>query len=201
MNTTALFVEIIVIGAGGTIWLALLVLSVFGYNWIPWKEATSIVTLVPVLSLIYVLGIVIDRLADQLYSTWDKKLRKQEFSSNEEYHNARTYVYNYAPDRIISLFEYGRSRLRISRAWSINCLLLTICIPLLIWARFPKTPSSTQQAITIFGITVFGLGTIATFFAWKKLATNDYKRLFETYFFLRNEKSDGIQATKQTFPK
>ena len=32
MNTTDLFVELIIIGIGGAIWLLLLIFSVFGYD-------------------------------------------------------------------------------------------------------------------------------------------------------------------------
>lgn len=197
MNTTDLFVELIVIGAGAAIWLTLLILSIFGYAWVPWKEISSIVTLIPFLAITYVLGLIMDRLSDRLYSTWDKELRRRVFSSNEEYHSARTFVYTYAADKIIDLFEYGRGRLRISRGWSINCLFLTINIPIFVWTRFPRAEFSMRLAIS--SILIFGLGATATLATWKKLAINDYKRLAETNTFLKNERAELIAT--QSYPK
>lgn len=187
VNTTNLFVELVVIGVGATLWLTLLMFSVFGYKWVPWDKVTSASMLIPLLSITYVLGIIMDRLADQLYVRWDGKLRKKEFPSDGEYYSARTYVYSHATDRIIALFEYGRSRLRISRAWSINCSFLSIGIPLFFWTRFPQMQSSTRIGIVAFSVAIFGLGAMATWFAWKKLALNDYRRLAETNTFLRRE--------------
>ena len=43
MNTTALFVEFIIIGSGAMSWLGLLFLSLFGYAWIHWDKVTSVV--------------------------------------------------------------------------------------------------------------------------------------------------------------
>ncbi len=57
MSTASLFVELVVIGVGALSWVVLLVLSVFGWNWVPTERVFSSVALVPLLSLIYVFGI------------------------------------------------------------------------------------------------------------------------------------------------
>lgn len=190
MNTTNLFVELIVIGAGAFFWLLLFTLSLFGYDWFPWEKvgaATAI--LLPLLTVTYVLGIVVDRLADRLFSKWDKRLRYTHgFPNNDEYHIARNHVYTYAVDRLIALFEYGRSRLRITRAWSINFVMLTLSSLVFIWTRLSNLPNSNRWMITVFCFTLFSFGAGVTFSAWKKLAINDYKRLKETYDFLVSNK-------------
>jgi hypothetical protein len=68
MNTTSIFVELIVIGVGTATILVLLALTVLGYDWVPWSKLTSISVAVPCLSVVYVLGIAFDRLADRLLS-------------------------------------------------------------------------------------------------------------------------------------
>ena len=180
MNTTNLFVELIVIGIGTLFVLIFMILSVFGYEWIPWDKITSSTMLIPLLSVTYLLGIIIDRLADQIYRKWNRKLRLNHFSSNEEYHEARTYVYQFASERIISLFLYGRSRLRISRAWSLNCILLTMTIPLFICTRLSQIPNKIRISIIIFSIILFGLGAIVTCLTWNKLAKNEFA-IFSLY--------------------
>jgi hypothetical protein len=186
MNTTELFVEIIVIGVGVDLWLGLLILTFFGYSWIPWGQFTSIVSLVPFLAVTYVLGITIDRLADQIYSRWDKKLRSYKFTNNAEYHQARTATYTHASDNIIDLFEYGRSRLRISRSWSINFALIGTFISTFIWFNFPSLAAGLRIRVMITSIFIFGSLCILNVLAWRKLAINDYKRLAEMRDFIKS---------------
>jgi hypothetical protein len=191
LSTTDLFVELVVIGTGPVVWLAVLILSVLGYNWIPYDETIALLALLPLLSVAYVLGIVVDRLADSLFGVWDKPLRRSAFPDNAEYRSARTYIYIHATETIIGLFEYGRSRLRISRAWSLNWALLAIGAPILVWTRFRWLPFGTRVAVSIGCFVVCGLGAITTWFVWRKLAVSDYKRLAETYALLREERQDG----------
>jgi hypothetical protein len=185
MNTTNLFVELVVIGVGTLFSLILIVLSCFDYRWISWDKVTSSTMLIPLLSITYLLGIVTDRIADAILDSWNKKLRFKTFSTNEKYHEALTYVYNYANERIISLFLYGRSRLRISRAWIFNCIFLAITVPIFVWTRLPQIPNNTRISIIIFSTIIFGMGTVVNCFTWRKLTINDYKRLAETNTMLR----------------
>lgn len=180
MSTTNLFVELIVIGLGALAALMLTTMTIFGYEWIPWDKLTSSTMLIPFISVTYLLGIIIDRFADQIYNSWKRELRLKQFRNNDEYHQARTFVYQFANEQIILLFIYGRSRLRISRSWSINCIFLIITIPVFIWFRCSQLSNNTKILITIFSTLVFGAGTLATYLTWNKLAKNDYKRLAET---------------------
>jgi len=104
---------------------------------------------------------------------------------------ARTYTYTYATDKIVNLFEYGRSRIRISRSWFINNLMLIFSIPIFVWTQFANVPFTLRLSITFFGLIVFSVFSIATFITWKKLVINDYQRLLETYTFLRSEKNNN----------
>ena len=45
MATTALFVELIVIGVSATAWVAFLVLAIFGYSWLTFERFSSLSTL------------------------------------------------------------------------------------------------------------------------------------------------------------
>jgi len=188
MNTTNLFVELIVIGAGAATWVGLLLMSLFGYNWLSLTEITSVIVLIPSISLIYFLGIIVDRLADEIFSKYDKEIRNKYFPDNNIYHEARTYTYTYATDRIINLFEYGKSKMRITRAWSINNLLLAISTSIFVLTRFPSTSLNTRLLITVFATITFAICFLATLIAWKKLTHNDYKRLAETFEFLKYER-------------
>lgn len=188
MSTTDLFVEIIIIGIGGLIWLILLILSFLGHQWVPWDKAVSLTSLIPFLAITYILGIAVDRISDQIFSIWDKDLRRAQFSSNEEYHFARNYIYTYANEKIIDLFEYGKSRIRISRAWSINFILIAFSAILFISLNSNSLNLNNKASLLL--VTVFGcfIGTASNLLAWRKLAKNDYKRLNEMFLFLKQEK-------------
>ncbi|WP_373527795.1 hypothetical protein [Nostoc sp.] len=187
MNTTALFVELIVIGAGAAIWLIILLLSVFGYTWIPWKETTAFVALIPVLSVVYVLGIVVDYLAFLLYWKWNERLRRQKFLNNEEYESTRIYVYTYATSNIINRLEYDRSRIRIVRAWSINCFILGINTIIFVWTQLSLIRFSLRLNISIFSALAFGIGVVSTLYAWRTLNLGYYLQIYQASVFMKNE--------------
>ena len=67
MSTTNLFVELIVIGIGAAIWVVLAALAVFGYSWVPLDQVFSTFAAAPFLGVVYVLGIILDRVADAVF--------------------------------------------------------------------------------------------------------------------------------------
>jgi len=67
MSTTDLFVELIVIGTGAVIWLSLLIFSRFDLPQINPDSLYSLVILLPFASITYVIGIMMDRVADTVW--------------------------------------------------------------------------------------------------------------------------------------
>jgi hypothetical protein len=64
MSTTTLFVELVVVGVGALAWVCLLLMAGLGHEWVPVDKLFSPSATVPVLALVYLLGIVTDRVAD-----------------------------------------------------------------------------------------------------------------------------------------
>jgi hypothetical protein len=130
VKTTSLFVELVVVGIGGAIWIVLLVLSFFGWSWIPTDLHISIAALIPALSLIYLIGTISDRVADGIIDcAWRSRSIKKWFGSYEIYTNNRLR----ALENIKSLatpLEYIRSRLRVCRGWALNSLLISVIFPI-----------------------------------------------------------------------
>ena len=178
MQTTNLFVELIVIGFGAVIWLSLILLSVFGYAWIPFNQVLSLPALVPIVAASYILGIVVDRLTDSASSYWDGKLRDQHFTDQQVYQNARTIIYSQSTS-LKDWFQYGRSRLRICRGWIFNALLCLCSLLAFIWIRLPE--NSPRIRLTIAGFLFFSSLAISFAFAWYKLTNNEYLRLSKEY--------------------
>src|SRR5688500_14525156 len=79
MAVSIIFVEILFAGLQASIWLALFLAAIFGTSWIDWnalKGWETLATLI-VLGLSYALGVLIDRVADSLFSPLDHKLRRK----------------------------------------------------------------------------------------------------------------------------
>ena len=86
MNTTALFVELLVIGFGVGFWLVLLVIAAFGLPGFAASGSTLFFTALPTLATLYVLGIVWDRIADALFQRyWGDALRAAYFAGYYEW--------------------------------------------------------------------------------------------------------------------
>src|SRR3954453_23996190 len=98
MNTTNLIVELIVIGVGASIWVSLLILALFGYTWIPGKDllATPALILAPGLAIVYLLGVVTDRLSDSLLGKlWSGKWMERTYGSNRsQYYRDRALIFH-----------------------------------------------------------------------------------------------------------
>jgi hypothetical protein len=73
MGTTNLFVELVVIGIGAAIWIVEIILACFGYEWIDAKYFQSTLATVVSVALVYILGIVLDRIADGLFEGYLSK--------------------------------------------------------------------------------------------------------------------------------
>ena len=201
MSTTSLFVELIVSGMGTVAWLLLLVFSIFDYSWILGQKLTDLLTLVPFLALVYVLGLIADHLAHHLYKRifykLDRRIRRQSFDKHANYENIeideefvatlKVYVYFHASENIMERFEYDRSRLRIARAWGVNFVFLAISTLIFVWTSLLQIDISTKVTISIFSMIFCGLGAVAAFHTWKDLTKWEYDQLRRINDLLRAE--------------
>lgn len=179
MNTTSLFVELLIIGVAAFIWAALLILTLFGYEWIQEDRLFSMLTILPGITIIYVLGIVTDRAADAFFETW--------FQGEErdmEYYKSRQIVFTRS-DRLSDILEYGRSRLRICRGWAFNSVFIFITLNSFVWIRLQA--DTPRNAISLFGSVAIILLAYACWLAWKKLDRAEFQRSKANAEFLLND--------------
>jgi hypothetical protein len=190
MSTTSLFVELLVIGAGAAIWVVLLTLAFFGVDWLPagGSKDLALPMLLPALSVTYVLGILVDRLADRVLDGQADRLRAKRFSSREDYRHARTLIYTQS-ESLKELFEYGRSRLRICRGWTVNAAVIVIALVVL-GLRTDGWPGLQQPIVWIGGAASALLGWWA-WWTWRGLTIGEYTLLYEQRSFLRDAGGPG----------
>ena len=178
MNTTNLFVELIVIGLGAAMWITLMILTVFGYEWIPAYDFLSIITAIPVLAIVYVLGIVSDRMIDKLFDCfWGTTFCKRHFGTVMEYHHARRNVLT-SSDRLANLIGYSRSRLRICRGWAVHSILIAVTVPFFAWSALPNDHELAIK-ISIFCSGTFIFLGVTSWNAWRMLSETQYNQIKE----------------------
>ncbi|MEL6255256.1 MAG: hypothetical protein AAFR87_24825 [Bacteroidota bacterium] len=175
MRSTSYFIELMIAGAGATIWLSIIVMSFYGYDWMPWdylKEAGIIIVLSP---FVYVLGVIIDRFVDNFFDFYFKENAKNpQFLPKDEYYMARTKVYM-ASDHLKDLMEYGKMRIRICRAWAFNSLLIAFFGSLYVISS-PYSPfDQLGDKLKLGGVIllVFGLLGLLSFRAWRILSVKE----------------------------
>ncbi len=169
MATTAVFAEILIVGLQVEAWLALILLSVFGTEWIHPDQVADFAALltIVVLALAYVLGIILDRLADTLLDylehtrpgthvkTW---LRKKERPEKLEKVATMRMKVMVASDGATRFLDYQRSRWRIARATVLNLAIAGLAAALYVvstdvawqWALVPLVCALVLVPTTYF---------------------------------------------------
>jgi hypothetical protein len=177
VSTTNLFVELLVIGSGAFTWLALLVLAALGPEAIAVDRTVALLSAVPALSLVYVLGIVWDRIADAVFGAiWGERLRDAEFADVGAYYAARRRILTDS-ESLSELLEYGRSRLRICRGWTLNAPLIGAALALYLFAHGGGPDGSVLPFMLLSAGTI--VLTIGCWFSWHSLSAAEYRKVRE----------------------
>ena len=187
MNMTNLFVELVVIGVGAIIWVGFALLSVTGLDWVSVDQLTSPLWFIPLLSLIYVLGIVTDRMADSTFKAcFDTNRQRPGFETLSEYHEARMLVLT-GPRSFAEAIEYGRSRIRICRGWAFNGVLIGIFWNLLLWTQVSVLGRIWFSLATTAGLVLMVVGCVLV---WRSLRTDECGRIRAQAMYLLRIRAD-----------
>lgn len=129
MATTAVFAEILIVGLEAAAWVSLLVLDVFGRGWIDPEKLKGWETLVTLLivALAYVLGILIDRVADTIWKQVGRllgALRTEPDKGKPTYAEMRMEILARGETALAAFLEYQRSRLRVARGTVLNLVAI-----------------------------------------------------------------------------
>lgn len=159
MATTQLFVELLVIGFGALLWLALLGAALLGCDLTSLVEKSqSLWALPPLLSAAYVFGILIDRVADWIFESQDRRHLKKHFGTDRDgYYAARRILVVHGP-QLWAHLEYGRSRLRICRGWALNGVLLLASLDVFAYTCRPAALTPLNLVVChVFLVALCGL--------------------------------------------
>ncbi|MGW3733176.1 hypothetical protein [Streptomyces sp. NPDC005148] len=170
---TAVFVEVLLVGVAFLFSVGLGVASLIDLN----KHATEkMVGSTPVIAfgvaLSYVLGIVVDRVADKSLDRWSDLLRAEYFQTDKEYSEARLRVSSVP--WISEQAMYARSRMRVCRGWIIISPALTASSILWILRRSHEGANAIHVSMAaILGLILTG----SIIYSWRSIVVAGYKQL------------------------
>ena len=135
MSTTAIIAEHLISGLQAAIWIFLVVLTIFGSEWINLDQIKTFSTLLTMLSIafLYPIGIFIDDVADFLFGHWSKRIRsarfqKEDIKIDDDKATAFQLLQETKGDFLKSYFSYVRMRIRIARSASFNFMACTVSV-------------------------------------------------------------------------
>ena len=191
MSTTSLFVEILIIGIEALVWLGLFLslvwnpgpyLDIFKH----YKDYAALFTTL-LLALAYVIGIIIDRLADSFY----KILRYHSDAPLPAPVGKMRLLIMHGSEGMAKFLDYQRSRLRIARATVFNLLLTLIVI--VIWLIHYNVSDAFVFALVIgVGLAAFVLSISAA--RWIEKA--QLERLVEAYSIITESKENNNMSQR-----
>ena len=192
MSITTLYAELVVVGTGALLSVLLLVYAFFGASWVPKLSADSIgtvISLVPALSVVYVLGIIVVSISHRIFDGLEEHLRTG-LLGEINYGEVRNELYT-SPNvqNLVHDFEFRRSKVRICRGWYLNCVLLMVAL----LACYGNGRTGLQ--VTLFGCAALAFLAAGAFVSWHTATTTelDWIKSFAQH---RNK----AQGAKQSLP-
>ena len=190
MSVTTLYAELVVVGTGALLFVLLLVYAFFGASWVPNLSADTVgkvVSLVPVLSAVYLLGIINVNISHLIFDGLEKHLRRK-LLGKRKYGEVRNELYTLANvQNFVHDFEFRRSKVRICRGWYLNCVLIMVAL----LACFGNGRTSLQ--VTVFGCVALAFLAAGAFVSWYTATTTELEWL-QSFAQYRTKAQDAKQS-------
>ena len=177
MSTTALFVDLLIIGIQVATWLILLIFTVFGYNWFSLdyiKERETVIAVV-LLPMFYPVGIFIDNLADYILNSWREKIWEKYDSSKKQ--TVSRLLTTLKDDRLSDYFDYVRIRIRISRSSALNFTLITILSVIFTLTRLGTVLGDSKWTVVAFELVIGAFFIGLAIYSWFSITDTFYRKL------------------------
>lgn len=155
METTQLYIELIIIGLEGFIWMCAFLADILG------NKATSVLANILdnfsssllLIGILYVIGVLVDRLADIIFQKKEDDIR-----INSGLH-AKSSIIVWKKYNAEKYAEYSRTRVRILRASILNLPMISISFILYVIKYLDKS-----YMLVIY---IIILGVLFTYISWK----------------------------------
>lgn len=187
MNTTDIFIEHLISGVQVAIWVFLLFLSVFGFDWINIEQIKDLQLIIAVflLPFVYPLGIIVDNVVDELLQPVHKKIRNKYMTDkNQSTAKLLTILPN---EHIAGQLDYIRRRIRISRSTFVNMIVITISLVIFTAARLSDMLGNDLYKALAFEVVLGGIFVYLSWNSWTDFTNTQYKRVKDIYDQLSNK--------------
>ena len=198
MNMTSFFVELVVTGIHTALWIALVILSLVGFRDINAESVLTLNLALPILAIAYIMGIIVDRVADRLTFQRDRQIRNEfDVKGLPSFRAMRLYVLSKSKD-VYEELEYTRSRMRITRAGIVNFPLTSLALLLFIWRQLDDAlPEMSDRLIASALVVAVGLVlTLLSLQAWQDLTRTYTKHTIVAFQILQSGQATGEMAVK-----
>lgn len=122
METTHLYVELVIIGLETSVWMCMVYINIVGNQVLDTisKILNNFASSLFFIGLFYIVGILMDRLADMIYKKTENKIRR------ESELKAKTSILIWKKYDQEKVSDYMRSRIRILRVSTLNVPLIAL---------------------------------------------------------------------------
>ncbi|HEX8163995.1 MAG TPA: hypothetical protein VF538_19145 [Pyrinomonadaceae bacterium] len=177
MSTTALIVEMVIVGFQALIWMSLIVLIVFGHDWIDISKLKDWATLISLglIAISYTIGIIFNSLIGSTFFRWESKNWRLFTHLPERPARMRAYILIKSKDASENL-EKRFYQNRLLRGTSINVLFIGAAVLIL---ALKHSGFSWRVLIGISFSTIFVTGIILL--SWMQTLQGYYFYLTEVY--------------------
>lgn len=212
MATTALFMEILIVGLESLVWLCLLLLALVGSDPVGslhlreratiYKDWATLITTLAIAAA-YVLGVLVDRAADSFYRRFERtlpgRLANWCLGKGSYWYELPARIPEmrlcimHKSSGVASFIEYQRSRVRIARATVFN-VGLVLLFGGIYWGCRSHTDMRLTVGLASIGLVLFAL----SLFASERIHTAYLRRLSDAYCLVQSlppwESLDGVVA-------
>jgi hypothetical protein len=187
MSTTALFVDLLIIGIQVATWLILLIFIVFDYRWfsLEYIKGSETAIAIMLLPMFYPTGIFIDNLADYILHSWRDNIRER--YNLDENQTVSKLLTTLKDDRLSDYFDYVRIRIRISRSSAFNFMLITILSIVFTLSRLGSVLGESKWVVIIFEFFVGAFFVALAMYSWFSITDTFYKKLKQGWQMMRPE--------------
>lgn len=186
MSTTALFFEHLIAGLQATVWLLLLILLLFGFDWMALNVVQDFMALLTFvgLAIAYPIGIFVDELADFLFKPWMKRIRRRRYAREgvepDAVNMTAFYVLQRIDDEFLkTYFNYIRTRIRVSRSSAFNLALMTLMGVLFTLVRL--NDAAKFIPVLMAEILMGSLLTGGAIWVWREVTDTFSKQIVRAY--------------------
>lgn len=188
MRSASSWIDYLIIGGGAATAFVLVLLIFFEVRLFPPEgseillyviEEAAWLGVIPLLALVYIGGMIQDRIAYLLFRPWERSLRKYAIDPGDagepdkaHYYRVRSFFFTSpGTDSMVGEYFQNRARMRLFRAWALNALLIFGLL------AYREQTHTAFHPYIFPAILIFGLLALGCVLGWYAATVSEHKAL------------------------